>query len=94
MPEYQPNELLTVATVCAEYRLGRTLLYELLNKGELVALKIGKRATRFRRSDVENWISSRPLYKPAVGPAVLPQQAGEARTDQCLVQGRETHDQD
>ena len=63
MREYQPNELLTVAEVCDEYGVGRTLLYELLNKGELRALKIGKRATRFRREDVERWINSRPLYK-------------------------------
>lgn len=61
---YQPNELLAVAKVCQEYGLGRTMVYEWLGSGRLPALVVGKRGTRIRRQDVDDFIASLPKYKP------------------------------
>ena len=62
-PPYQPNQLLSVLQVCEEYGLGRTTLYEALGTGALPAKVVGKRGTRVRRVDVDNWIRSLPTYR-------------------------------
>lgn len=54
--------LLTVKEVCTLLSVGRTLFYEILGTGELTAIKIGS-STRVRRSDVENWLRSRPRFR-------------------------------
>jgi predicted DNA-binding transcriptional regulator AlpA len=62
-PQHQPNELLTVLRVCEEYGLGRTMVYDALGTGALPAKIIGKRGTRIRRGDVDDWIRSLPAYR-------------------------------
>jgi excisionase family DNA binding protein len=61
---YQANELLTVRRLCAEYGLGKTMVYEALALGRLRAKVLGKRGTRLRRRDVEKWIEELPDYVP------------------------------
>ena len=61
-PQYQPNELLTIAQVRKQYGLGKTTVYEMLKNGALPAKVIGKRGTRIRREDVDNWVRSLPAY--------------------------------
>ncbi len=42
-------------------RLGRSALYRLLRSGGFpLPIKIGRRAVRWRASEVEDWIASRP----------------------------------
>ena len=62
-----PNELLTVEKACSQYGVGRTSLYEALSSGALKAKKLGKRATRIRRADMDAWIDSLTAYKPSSG---------------------------
>ena len=64
---HQPNQLLTVAQVCSEYGLGRTRLYELLGSGLLPAKVWGKRGTRIRREDIDNFIRTLPAYRKSGG---------------------------
>jgi len=64
MDSSNPNQLLTVAEICREYRIRKTNLYEILASGKLTAKKIGKRGTRIRREDVNRYVESLPNYKP------------------------------
>lgn len=66
MDTYQPNELLTIAAIRREYGVGRTMLYELIGRGELPAVVIGKRGTRVRRGDIDSWIGRLPQYNSSV----------------------------
>jgi len=63
MSAYQPNQLLTIAKICGEYGVGRTLLYEVINRGDLRAIKVGKRGTRIRREDIDTWVATLPSYR-------------------------------
>jgi excisionase family DNA binding protein len=55
------NELgaLTVAQFCAAFPIGRTHLYTLIKRGDLAALKCGRR-TMILRDEAERWASALP----------------------------------
>ena len=55
---------MSVDQFCADYAVGRTRFYELVNGGVLKARKNGKR-TVVRREDAEAWASSLPELKSA-----------------------------
>jgi excisionase family DNA binding protein len=52
----QPVALLTIRDVCAVLQCGRTFVYDLLQKGELRAIKLG-RLTRIPRAVLEEFIA-------------------------------------
>jgi excisionase family DNA binding protein len=56
------SPLLSISQACALARIGRTRLYELLNSGELRAVKSGRR-TYVDHMDVCAWVSRLPNYK-------------------------------
>ena len=49
-----PSTLITIQQFCAAYAVGRTRAYELLNDGEIEAIKSGHR-TLILMSSVEAW---------------------------------------
>lgn len=53
--------LLTIPEVCSTIRIGRTKLYQLLNAGDIQAVKIGKK-TLIQESAIQQWIQSLPKY--------------------------------
>jgi excisionase family DNA binding protein len=54
--------LLTIAEFKAMYGVRRTKIYEMLQKGELRAVKIG-RLTRIRAEDAQTWAEGLEAYK-------------------------------
>lgn len=58
------KELFTIGDFAAMTNLGRTRIYELLKRGEVKAVKIGRR-TLIRREDAEAWISNLAAYPAA-----------------------------
>jgi excisionase family DNA binding protein len=54
--QQQPVPLLSVSDVCSALQCGRTFVYELLQKGELRAIKLG-RLTRISRAVLEEFIA-------------------------------------
>jgi excisionase family DNA binding protein len=56
--------LLTIPEACASIRVGRTKFYQLLNAGEIKAVKIGKK-TLIPEKSILQWIEDLPSYKPA-----------------------------
>lgn len=61
------SELLTINDFAKVTNLGRTRIYELLKRGEVKAVKIGRR-TLIRREDADAWIASLTSY-PAISSA-------------------------
>ena len=57
------SELLTLTEFCKTANVGKTKAYELINRGEVPAVKLDNK-TMIRRSDVENWLSSLQAYQP------------------------------
>jgi excisionase family DNA binding protein len=57
------DELLTAAGFRARYKVKKSRFYELLNEGQLKAVKDGG-LTRIRREDAEAWARSLPEYVP------------------------------
>jgi excisionase family DNA binding protein len=55
--------LLTVSEAAKRLSLGRTMLYELIAKGELPSIKIG-RARRIPASALEQWVVTQVLHEP------------------------------
>ena len=53
---------MTVNEFSAWARMGRTKTYELLGRGEIVAVKMGRR-TLIRADSAEAWLSSQPTYR-------------------------------
>lgn len=51
----------TIPEACAMIRVGRTKFYQLLNAGEIKAVKIGKK-TLIQDKELENWIYALPTY--------------------------------
>jgi excisionase family DNA binding protein len=49
---------MTVAEVCSFAKCGRTFLYGEIAKRRIQSFKLGS-ATRFKRQDVEEWLSNR-----------------------------------
>jgi len=58
------TSLMTLPDVCREGRIGRSYLYQLIGKGDLAAVKAGRR-TLVRRADFEEWLAKLPAYEPA-----------------------------
>ena len=55
-------ELLTIPEFCKSAKVGRTVAYSLINKGEVKAVKLGKK-TLIPRSAMDEFIASLPVYK-------------------------------
>lgn len=55
-------DLLTIHQFCEAVNCGRTRAYQLINSGNVPALKNGK-LTLIRRADMEKWIASLNPYK-------------------------------
>ena len=62
------KELLTIAEVCSETNTGKTMIYKLINSGQLLAVKLGKK-TLVRRVDMLTWLSSLNAYGSKQGAA-------------------------
>lgn len=58
------EELLTILETRKELKIGHTKVYDLINKGQLKAVKMG-RHTRVLKSSAEALIASLPEYKPS-----------------------------
>lgn len=54
---------LTIKETCERYPIKSTSLYERLNAGEIIAVRLGKR-TIVDAESVERFISSLPPYRP------------------------------
>ena len=50
-----PRKLLKVAEATAELQIGRTLLYDLINRGEIQVVRLG-RAVRIPRDELDKLI--------------------------------------
>ncbi len=73
IPGAATQEWLTVTEVCAEFRLGRNHVYELIRSGKLSALNLavreGIRPTyRIHRSDIDALRTSPPPAMPSPSP--------------------------
>jgi excisionase family DNA binding protein len=55
--------MLTLAEACAIARVGRSSIYGAIRRGELRAVKIGRR-TLIRASDLYEWLDSAPALRP------------------------------
>ena len=67
-------ELLTAREVAQKVRLNISSIYRLMRSGQFpVALKVGPAAVRWRRTEIEEWLESRPR---AIG------ETGKAKTAQ------------
>lgn len=55
----------TIPDFCRTFGIGRTLTYELLASGELVARKVRNR-TLIDRQAAEDWWDRQPRYRPEV----------------------------
>jgi len=54
------DRLLTVPEVCERTSLGKTLVYEMIKRGEIRALKAG-RVLRVRESALQPWMDEREV---------------------------------
>ncbi len=54
-PASDPDELMTVAEICAEFKISKGSVWNWARqgKGKLERIRIGERLVRFRRADVE-----------------------------------------
>jgi excisionase family DNA binding protein len=50
------NEWLTVSEAAQELRIPRTRCYELIQRGELPAIRIGERSIRLNRRELEKFL--------------------------------------
>ena len=58
---YQGYGLLTIEEVCAVTKMSRSTVYKKVKSGEFPKpIRLGRRMVRWRRWEVETWISSRP----------------------------------
>jgi excisionase family DNA binding protein len=55
----QSGALLTADDVAALLRVPRSLIYALVRRGELPAVRIGERYVRFREQAIERWLEQR-----------------------------------
>lgn len=56
-----PAPLLTVDDVLQTLGISRTTLWEMRRRGEFPeAVRLGARALRWRREDIDNWLADRP----------------------------------
>jgi excisionase family DNA binding protein len=59
-PRSEPDHLLTAVEAAAVLGIGRSKLYELVARGAVQSVKLD-RCRRFRRSDLDRYISSLPI---------------------------------
>ncbi len=59
------SRLLKIPEAAAELSIGRSRLYELLQAGEIKAVKIGSRGVRVPSSEIDRFIAERLADKPA-----------------------------
>lgn len=55
--------LMTLQDVSANYRISRTRLYGLINRGEIEARKLGHR-TVITEAEMERYVTSLPVHRP------------------------------
>lgn len=55
------KDLLTIPEFCEAIGIGRSFVYTLLKRGDLTAIKIGRR-TFIKREAVANWLGSLDNY--------------------------------
>ena len=60
----KPDEIFTAKTFCEHYGVSRSLLSEMLARGEIEAKRLGNRV-RIHRTAAEAWFNSLPDYEPA-----------------------------
>jgi excisionase family DNA binding protein len=53
---------MTIPEVCHEAHVGRSFVFERINRGDLEATKFG-RATRIKRSEFERWLGTFPTTR-------------------------------
>ena len=64
LPPHHPPIAMTIRSFCVAYSVGRTLAYQLIAEGSLVARKAGAK-TLIDRASAERWYSTLPDYSPA-----------------------------
>lgn len=57
------SRLMTKADFCRRYKVGHTKFYELLNSGDLRAVKCGAK-TLIDETEAERWKAPLPAYAP------------------------------
>lgn len=57
--------LRSIPDAAAELAIGRSRLYELLQAGEIKAVKIGSRGVRVPQSELDRFVTERLAEKPA-----------------------------
>lgn|GEM_PF-4348385 len=62
MEEQLQPDLIPFRTWCKVNNIGITTAYKLLNSGQLMAVKVGKK-TFIHREEAARWIKSLPQYK-------------------------------
>ncbi|HEX8013137.1 MAG TPA: AlpA family phage regulatory protein [Casimicrobiaceae bacterium] len=61
-----PIQLLMMKDVCVKLRRGKTQIYADIKAGRFpLPIRIGIGATRWKESDIDEWISKQPLAKSA-----------------------------
>ncbi len=61
MLDESADRLLRLSQVQIRTALGRSTIYRLMSEGDFpLPLKIGSRAVRWRESEIEGWLASRP----------------------------------
>lgn len=60
----QADEIFTAQTFCKHYGVSRSMLSEMLARGEIEAKRLGNRV-RIHRSAAEEWFQNLPDYEPA-----------------------------
>ena len=63
----QEDGAFTISDFCAWASIGRTLTYELINRGQLRAIKLGGK-TLIPKSDARAWLASLPPLTPRSNP--------------------------
>lgn len=72
MRTHLESDLLTVDETARYLRLSRTRTYTLISRGEIPAVKVGKRAIRVPRGALERWV-----YGAESAPSALAHDIGE-----------------
>ncbi len=60
LPPAIPPAILRIAQSAAYIGVSRAFLYLLIERGELLRIKLGGRAAGIRRSDLDSWLDAQP----------------------------------
>lgn len=63
-PPMTGQEIFTAKAFCETYKVSRSQLTELLNRGEIEAKRLGKHI-RISREQADSWFNNLPEYRPA-----------------------------